>query len=252
MFRFVALICLVAACSGFAIESEVDRSQFNRVVGGEEVDIEEIPHQILIQLDGSLYCGGTIISSTTILTAAHCLTSTVSRYSIRAGSTSQYTGGVVIPVTSIVRHPNYSSFTFNNDVGVMYLERPLEWSERIQPAVLADIGEEFEAGTIATASGWGDLASGSQRYPENLHKVDVPVVAPSVCRGAYSTLTDNMICAGVVTKDSCQGDSGGPLTINGKHAGIVSHGRGCGSPGYPGVYSKTAALRTWIDQNTRP
>lgn len=47
-----------------------------------------------------------------------------------------------------------------------------------------------------------------------------------------------------------QGDSGGPLIANNKLIGLVSWGRGCGKTKYPGVYTKIAALRAWIDANT--
>ena len=51
-----------------------------------------------------------------------------------------------------------------------------------------------------------------------------------------------MICAGVYEggKDSCTLDSGGPLAVEGKLAGIISWGKGCGNAGYPGVYTNVA------------
>lgn len=43
---------------------------------------------------------------------------------------------------------------------------------------------------------------------------------------------------------------GGPLVYNGVHIGIVSHAVGCAFSGYPTVYSRTAELRSFIDQHT--
>lgn len=74
------------------------------------------------------------------------------------------------------------------------------------------------------------------------------------CKTAYGKqLTERMFCAGVKGvggKDACQGDSGGPLVAKGKLHGIVSWGRGCALPGYPGVYTRVTAVRQWIRLNS--
>jgi len=47
-----------------------------------------------------------------------------------------------------------------------------------------------------------------------------------------------------------QGDSGGPVTQNKVLVGVVSWGIGCARAGFPGVYTRVAQLRNWIQQNT--
>lgn len=91
-----------------------------------------------------------------------------------------------------------------------------------------------------------------------LRKVDVPIVARSKCVTDYlrdsppKTITTNMICAGLDAggKDSCYGDSGGPIVdaTTGTVIGTVSWGTGCALAGFPGVYARVGALRSFIDQ----
>lgn len=59
-----------------------------------------------------------------------------------------------------------------------------------------------------------------------------------------------MMCAGYVDggRDTCQGDSGGPLVCDGFIQGIVSWGIECGERFHPGVYTKVANYRNWIDE----
>ena len=92
--------------------------------------------------------------------------------------------------------------------------------------------------------------------------VRVPAVSNTDCKRYYDDLedideiTDAMICAGYPGKggkDACGGDSGGPFVCNkdGKAviAGVVSWGRLCALPEYPGVYSRTTHVLNWIKAN---
>lgn len=79
-------------------------------------------------------------------------------------------------------------------------------------------------------------------------------MARDVCNVPYEgKISESMFCAGFLGeggKDSCQGDSGGPVVVNGVQYGIVSWGRGCARPDFPGVYAKVSAGREWIKEVT--
>ena len=64
----------------------------DRIVGGEAAP-SMIPWQIALMSGSFQFCGGTILDSCTILTAAHCTPS--SSHTIRAGSIDK---GVVVQV----------------------------------------------------------------------------------------------------------------------------------------------------------
>uniref|UniRef100_A0A673NG51 Zgc:123295 n=1 Tax=Sinocyclocheilus rhinocerous TaxID=307959 RepID=A0A673NG51_9TELE len=89
------------------------------------------------------------------------------------------------------------------------------------------------------------------QVPDILQEVMIPVVNNSACANAYGgvniSITSNMICAGLLNqggKDSCQS---GSLWIQ---SGIVSFGKGCAEPKYPGVYSRVSQYQDWIKSNT--
>lgn len=44
-----------------------------RIVGGENIAIEKVPYQISLRENGEHFCGGSIVSQTQIITAAHCV-----------------------------------------------------------------------------------------------------------------------------------------------------------------------------------
>lgn len=72
MFRQVILVhvLMIVLCSAHPLVNKTRNS--NRIVGGFEIDIEEVPWQVSLQIYSSHFCGGSIISQNWILTAAHC------------------------------------------------------------------------------------------------------------------------------------------------------------------------------------
>ncbi|XP_037029541.1 trypsin-3-like [Bradysia coprophila] len=228
-----------------------------RIVGGVTTPIEQVPYIVSMQRNNAHRCGGAIISPTRILTAAHCLFATffpipATELSVRAGSSNSASGGQVIQVLRYVNHPQYSHITLNNDIAVMHLVSALDLS----PAGVATIGMPAQnagvaAGTLARVSGWGALSEGGAGSI-TLQAVSVPVVTNAECNASYGGgITNGMLCAGFPEggRDACQGDSGGPLSAGNQVIGIVSWGRGCARPGFPGVYARVAFYRSWIDEN---
>ena len=110
----------------------------------------------------------------------------------------------------------------------------------------------------ALVTGWGKLNySGPQ--PDILKEVNVTTISNQECRANYShnRITDDMICATAVGRDSCQGDSGGPLAVLGQDGqysqiGVVSWGKECAKPGYPGVYARVSSLLPWVKKHMLP
>lgn len=88
--------------------------------------------------------------------------------------------------------------------------------------------------------------------PRQLQQVNLPVIDQNKCKETYidyMNVSEAMVCAGDMNiggKDACDGDSGGPMAADNKLHGIISWGRGCGSPSSPGVGTRITFYRKWI------
>jgi len=107
------------------------------------------------------------------------------------------------------------------------------------------------------------LTADGGTHSDRLLEVDVDVLNFATCKSNYDKVyTDKLdssihICAGRtaggVTYDSCNGDSGGPLikyNADGQDVlvGVVSFGKECGNPTYPGVYGRVSAVKAWVEE----
>ncbi|XP_030591273.1 transmembrane protease serine 9-like [Archocentrus centrarchus] len=263
---FYKVICLAAVLMLLTQESKSQldvcgqASLNTRIVGGQAAPPGSWPWQVSLQDSDGHFCGGSLINNQWVLCAAHCFKSiTASDVTVYLGlqSLQGYNRNEVSrTVTQIIKHPNYNSVTSDNDIALLKLSSPVNFTPYIAPVCLAASGSTFYSGTNTWVTGWGDTGSGvSLPSPQNLMEVEVPIVGNRKCNCNYGviSITDNMVCAGLSVggKDSCQGDSGGPLVIKQNsrwiQAGIVSFGEGCASPNFPGVYTRVSWYQTWIN-----
>ncbi|XP_069023724.1 transmembrane protease serine 6 [Embiotoca jacksoni] len=246
-------------------QCECGLRQFSsRIVGGTSASEGEWPWQASLQVQGTHICGGALISSQWVVSAAHCF------YDDRLYSPSVWTvylGKLLLnrssPTEEVARvqrihlHHYYDSESQDYDLALLKLQRdasaPLAGHAR--PACLLPSTHQLEPGLLCWVTGWGSLREGG-RASNILQQVDVRLASEEACVRSYGHLvTPRMLCAGYRSgeKDACQGDSGGPLVCqkpSGRWflAGVVSWGHGCGRPDYYGVYTRITRFTEWIKQ----
>ncbi|XP_031529550.1 serine protease 1 [Vicugna pacos] len=237
---------IVLAFLGAAVAAPVDDD--DKIVGGYTCAKNSVPYQVSLN-SGYHFCGGSLINSQWVVSAAHCYKSSIQ---VRLG---EYNINVVegneqfISASKIIRHPSYNSNTLDNDIMLIKLKSAATLNSRVASVSLPT--SCASAGTKCLISGWGNTKSSGSSTPDLLQCLDAPILSSSACSSAYpGQITSNMICVGFLEggKDSCQGDSGGPVVCNGKLQGVVSWGYGCAVKGKPGVYTKVCNYVSWIQQ----
>ncbi|MFI1733825.1 S1 family serine peptidase [Streptomyces acidicola] len=222
------------------------------IVGGTTTTASAYPYVMQItNASQSQFCGGTLVSPTKVITAAHCVDGrTTSSTRVVGGRTYRNgTDGTVSQVSRIWIHPDYTDATAGSDVAVLTLSSSMPYTTA--PYVNASNTSVYAAGTTARIIGWGTTSSGGSSSNQ-LRTATVPVVADSTCGSSSSYgsefIASDMVCAGYSSGgvDTCQGDSGGPLMIGGVLAGITSWGYGCADARYPGIYTRLTTFSNLV------
>uniref|UniRef100_A0A1E1WD40 Peptidase S1 domain-containing protein n=1 Tax=Pectinophora gossypiella TaxID=13191 RepID=A0A1E1WD40_PECGO len=163
--RVIILLALVgAALARSAIPGALPR-QHERIVGGSPTTVETYPYisnmQYLVWgVFWSTSCGGSLITTRTILSAAHCYSGdSPSSWRVRLGSTFSSSGGTIHNVNSFTIHESYNRpGSLENDVAIVHLATPATISASVQLARIAGPNYIVPAGTVTTTLGWGTLS----------------------------------------------------------------------------------------------
>lgn len=160
----------------------------------------------------------------------------------------------------VLVHPHFHEDTFDSDVALLYLSKPVEVSAVASPACLpnAHLAQVLMLeGQRGLVTGWGATRylGRSSRF---LRKVVLPVIDHKACmQSTEQIITDNMFCAGFLNAemDACTGDSGGPFVVNYKDTwfltGVVSWGEKCAMEGKYGVYTRLSNFLTWLHEEIK-
>jgi len=253
--RAVAGLGAIAALAAVLAAPAAGAEHDPRIVGGEIAQPGAYPWAVSRSEAGTEGpaghgCGGSLVSATMVLTAAHCvggITPDDVDAVVGRDRLDDAADGERVDVTRYALHPGQF------DLALLELGTPVS-----QPPVgLATLAEAalFAPGETATAIGWGLRSENGSAPSNDLRQVDVPIVGDADCRSAYRGFAriqpSSSICAGSAGHDTCSGDSGGPLFVHDAsgtplQVGVTSFGRGCARARFPGVYMEVPAALDFV------
>ncbi|XP_062859121.1 hyaluronan-binding protein 2 [Trichomycterus rosablanca] len=240
-----------------------------KIFGGRKAKLGAHPWQVSLQVRSknstgafTHNCGGILLSSCWILTAAHCIDDT---FEMQVGL-----GGVnlekveaadqTVEVEDYIVHEKYEETdeALFNDIALLKLKAVdgvCAQETRFVKAACLPTGP-LPDGMECTISGYG-VTEKDERGSNHLLDAKVLLINQQRCQAPNvydNVLDDSMLCAGRMQGgiDSCQGDSGGPLVCkqNETHYiyGVVSFGDSCGKKNKPGIYARVTHFIDWINK----
>ena len=275
---FLPLLCLIlhATChivvsasgEGVSIVPSKMRNLESRIVGGTQAVKTRYPYYTQLSITfyngfwitSSGSCGGTLIATDVVLTAAHCLVSrTDSVWSIDTwvNSTGFFDSpyGYYRSASRFLVHPSYNRTFLSNDIALIFLDEP------VTGVTLAKINKAAASPAVnkdLTAIGLGHLKSPPVVKATDLMEVSMKTLSGTNCSNLYGAAAfknANHICAGTTSKNICQGDSGGPLLIRGASAGkdvqvgLTSYTAAAGCALAPSGFTRVSKYATWIESS---
>uniref|UniRef100_A0A7N6BFS7 T-plasminogen activator n=1 Tax=Anabas testudineus TaxID=64144 RepID=A0A7N6BFS7_ANATE len=262
------------ATCGQRLDNSVNRPSY-RIYGGKMSNITEQPWQAAInvyQASSRHYfhrCGGVLIDSCWVLSAAHCFveTDTAEKLEVILGRTfrkQSSSSDQIFEVENYWIHENFDPDTFDNDIALLKLKTDIGIcainSPEVFPACLPEPDLVLPNWTECEISGYGRDREFSPEYSERVKRGYVRLWPNERCVSDVLSgrlVTSNMLCAGDTRglDDACKGDSGGPLVCRNNDRmtlmGLISWGDGCGQRDKPGVYTRVTEYISWINNKMK-
>lgn len=235
-----------------------------RIVYGQIANTKDVPFfvEVNVLYDATSFtCGGALLNSRTVLTAAHCVYGYDDQTPNEVGvfalhGTSQPTWSRSWTIAS-----SYDSDLLYDDAALIHLDEPIMQTR--YATVNANLSRTLRTSRRnLSVYGVGLTEFGSPS--ESLRKatlLSVPLAECSPVHWSSQTLGEDICAIGLCNEkdecqDSCSGDSGGPLLDDetGDLVGIVSRGTfPCGQL-WPGIYANlnTQGVRSLLEKTLPP
>ncbi|XP_037042385.1 chymotrypsin-2-like [Bradysia coprophila] len=255
----ICLILLAASILFTTVNSLPSYHRFHlRIVGGEDAVAGQFPYQASIRLlDNFHRCGGSILNSRFILTAAHCTDGEMlvpSNLIAVVGALYPLEGGYSMNVDRVVQHPEWDITVVANDIAMLRTAETIVYSDTVQPIALPT--HNIVIGAKVVMSGWG-MTSVDGDVPNILQFTESTTISNEQCiQRLRGTMFENIISDSIVCTTNrknvgvCAADSGGPLVevTRAGHkslAGVISFGIPC-AMNYPDGFTRVSYYLDWI------
>lgn len=172
----------------------------SRVVGGNFAKPGQFPWQAALVLNINGFeglCGGSVISDTVILTAAHCLVSAESANVILGAYnyTQVEEGQVIMFITRqyFRVHEHYEPRMIEQDVATIICPK-FRITTLIQPIPLATDKENLMVGEIATVSGFGRYSDAHHFTSDVIRYASMRVITNFECEQTFGLMIPSQVC----------------------------------------------------------
>lgn len=171
--------------------------RIGRVVYGSLASTNQFPHFGYLSLfrpTRSLFCGSSLISSTWVVSAAHCLLDVYGGQAL-FGSTDKNTMTVSRNIKRYILHPSYNQPTpLANDITLVELSSSVSFSNAVKAIKLptrAEVGKSF-TGLTMVASGFGVTTTGY--VSRVLQYTYLTGLSFNECKANHGVFIDSMLC----------------------------------------------------------
>ncbi|XP_037374005.1 chymotrypsinogen B-like [Talpa occidentalis] len=159
----------------------------------------------------------------------------------------------MLKVAQVFRHPSFTERSALNDIALLKLATPANFSARVSPVHLPRAGDFVQPRTPCVVTGYGYPNPKVKRTSITLQQAPIPLLPLADCRRYWGpAITEDFICAGASGVGLSKGDSGGPLVCLKDGAWtlacILSRGTLYSLTYKPFVCHRITSLLPWIQE----
>uniref|UniRef100_G3VA53 Peptidase S1 domain-containing protein n=1 Tax=Sarcophilus harrisii TaxID=9305 RepID=G3VA53_SARHA len=223
----------------------------DEIIGGRESRPHSRPYMAFLDIiRGNTwnYCGGFLIRSDFVMTAAHCegdfITVKLGAHNIRKPEETWQ----IINVKHQFPHPKYNATRFLNDIMLLKLEKKANLTTAVNTLPLGSRFDSVSPGQQCLVAGWGSREL-MTRASDTLQEVELTLRDPSDCKMSFGCFDErSQLCVQnpKSNKSVYEGDFGGPLVCSGVAQGIVSYRKRDAKP--PSGITRIAHYSSWINK----